>query len=269
MNGAEWLNIESGRGAGEGGRASFWQRQFQQEPTRGQIIFDVFLGIVLPILCFIFDPIIFRGNFFGGAALFGRIQLPVYLMAFIEISALTIWLCAGKRLGRRSVALGGFLYAGALISFLIGVVLFPLSVIGIALAGLGLLGFTPFFTALVYWRNGQRAFNLSPDEASAGRKFAALALALVFVLGLPVMAHLKISGITEESIQKILTDNEMEAEAAAEKLRFIGYLNPSEMDKIVWIYHDERDEVRRERLARMYFRITGMDIEIRRTFLLD
>lgn len=269
MNGAGVLNIESAGSGDEGSRAGFWRRQFQPEPTRGKTIFDVLFGIVLPILCFVFDPIIFRGNFFGGTALFGRIQLPVYLMAFIEISALTIWLCGGKRLGRRSVALGGFLYTGALISLLIGVVLLPLSLIGIFVVGLGLLGFTPFFTALVFWRNGRRAFMRSPEEVSDGRKLAAAALALVFVLGLPVTAHLKISGITEESIQQILTGDETQAEAAAEKLRFIGSFNQSETDKIVWAYNNERDEARREKLARLYYRITGTDIERRLTFLLD
>jgi hypothetical protein len=263
------LNIESAGSGNEGNPVGFWRRQFQPEPTRGKTIFDVSFGIVLPILCFVFDPIVFRGNFFGSTALFGRIQLPVYLMAFIEISALATWLCAGKRLGRRSVALGGFLYAGALISLLIGVVLLPLSLIGIALAGLGLLGFTPFLTALVFWRNGRRAFDLSHDEVTGGRKLAALALALIFILGLPVTAHLKISGITEESIRKILTGDEMEAEAAAENLRLIGRITQSETDKIVLAYNNERDEARRERLARLYFRITGTDIERRLTFLLD
>ncbi|HEX8173964.1 MAG TPA: hypothetical protein VF543_02470 [Pyrinomonadaceae bacterium] len=269
MDKAGVLNIESAGSRDEGSRIGFWRRQFQLETTRRKTIFDVLFGIVLPILCFIFDPIVFRGNFFGGTALFGRIQLPVYLMAFVEISALTIWLCAGKRLGRRPVALGGFLYAGALISLLIGIVLLPLSLIGIALLGLGLLGFTPFLTALVFWRNGRRAFHQSPDEVTGGIKLASLALALVFIIGLPVMAHLKISSITEESIQKILKGDEIEAEAAAEKLRFIGRLNQPETDKIVWTYNNERDEARRARLARLYFRVTGMDIERRLTLLLD
>ncbi|HKS26700.1 MAG TPA: hypothetical protein VJS44_02720 [Pyrinomonadaceae bacterium] len=269
MNGAGVLNIERGGVKEEGRWVRFWRRQFQPEATRGQTVFDVVFGIVLPILCFIFDPAIFRGNFFGGHALFERIQLPVYAMALIEISALTVWLCAGKRLAHRSAALGGMLYAGALISLLIGIALLPLSLIGILLLGLGLLGFTPFFTALVFFRNGRRAFHLGSETVGGERKLAAMALGLLFVLGLPAAVHVKVSGIAEESIEKILKGDETEAQAAAEQLRFISYFAGTETDKIVWAYHNEQNQVRRDRLARLYFRITGKDIEQRLTFLLD
>jgi hypothetical protein len=257
---------------GEGGRESepgFWQRQFQPQATLKQAIFDVFFGIAMPVACFTFDPMIFRGNFMGGWPLFGKLQFPVYAMAFIEISALTIWLCGRRRLGDYAVAIGGFLYAGALISLLIGIILFPLSLLGIAFAGLGLLGFTPFFTALVFWRNGRRAFGLNPEAAGGRRKLASLALALVFVMGAPLAVHLKISSSAEDSLRKILEGDEREAAAAAEHLRIIGYFTQAETDKIVRAYHNEQDQARRERLARIYLSLTGRDIEARLTYLLD
>jgi hypothetical protein len=260
------LNID---GIGREREAGFWQRQFQPQATLKQSIFDVFFGIAMPVACFIFDPMIFRGNFIGGWPLFGKLQFPVYAMAFIEISALATWLCGRKRLGDYAVAIGGFLYAGALISLLIGIILFPLSLLGIAFAGLGLLGFTPFFTALVFWRNGRSALAHNPEAAGGRRKLASLALALVFVIGAPLALHLKISSSAQESLRKILEGDEREAAAAADHLRFIGYFTQAETDKIVWAYHNEQDQARRERLARIYLSITGSEIEARLTYLLD
>lgn len=262
------LNIESAGREGERRWRGFLQRQFQPQPTLRQTIFDVLFGIALPILCFIFDPIVFRGNFMAGMALFGKLQFPAYAMAFIEISALTLWLCAGKRLGHYAVAIGGFLYAGALISLVIGVVLFPLSLLGL-LFGIGLLGFTPFLTSIVFWRNGRRAISLHPGGVNGRRSLVALALGLMFVAGVPLAIHLKISSVAQESLQKILEGDEREAEAAAERFRLIGYLTETETDKIVWAYHNEQDQARRDRLARLYLRITGKDIEARLVYLLD
>src|SRR6059036_1217018 len=46
-------------------RPRFWKRQFLGPATTPQIIFDVVFGIVGPVLCFVFDPVVFRGDFLG------------------------------------------------------------------------------------------------------------------------------------------------------------------------------------------------------------
>jgi hypothetical protein len=233
------------------------------------MIFDVLFGIVTPLLCFIFDPIVFRGNFIGGTPLLGRLQLMAYSVAFIEISMLAIWLFGLGRSGARSLAVGGFLYAGALISLLVGITILPLSLLGTLYAGIGVLGFTPFLTFLVFWRNARRAFNLSPEPVSDRRKLAAVALGFVFVVGVPLAIQLKISSDAEEAVVKITKGEAGEVEAAAEQLRRISYLTYADTDKIVWAYHEEQDPARRERLARVYEKITGINIETRRTYLMD
>ncbi|MDM7923197.1 MAG: hypothetical protein QUS14_12930, partial [Pyrinomonadaceae bacterium] len=45
----------------------FWARQFHEESTASQRKFDWAFGVVIPALCFYFDPIVFRGNNFGVA----------------------------------------------------------------------------------------------------------------------------------------------------------------------------------------------------------
>jgi hypothetical protein len=266
MNRAGVLNIE---GAGvEEVKPRFWRRQFQPQATGKQTVFDVLFGIVLPVLCFIFDPIVFRGNFFGGMPLFGQLTFLAYSIAFIEILVLAVWLCGRERLGARAIAMGGFLLTGALISLLIGILILPLSLIGILFL-IGILGFTPFVTAFVFWRNGRRAINLYPERVNRARKLGALMLGLIFVLGAPLAIHLKISQIADDSLAEILEGEERELAEATMKLRLMSYLTDTQTDKIVWAYHAEQAPVRRERLARAYLLVTGKDIEMRLTYLID
>jgi hypothetical protein len=268
MQQAGVLNIENAGRVPERRWRVFWRRQFLPEHTGPQTVFDVLLGVVLPVLCFIFDPLVFRGGM-GGRPFFPGLQLMAYSIAFIEIFMLLSWLCARRRLGAHVVSVGGFLMAGALVSLIIGIVLFPLSLIGILLFGIGLLGFIPFLTAFVYWRNSLRAINLRHEQASIRRKLAALVLGLVFVLGLPVALHLKITQAVEQSLATLSAGDEMDAAEAIERLRLLSYFGEADTDKIVWAYNNEQDAAKRERLAGAYFLITGQYIERRRTFLLD
>ncbi len=45
----------------------FWRRQFQKESTALQKNSDWFFGVILPVICFVFDPIVFKGNNWGTA----------------------------------------------------------------------------------------------------------------------------------------------------------------------------------------------------------
>ena len=68
----------------------FWIRQFEPVPTRSQELFDGIFGVILPILCFVADPIVFRGGFFGGPMLEGY-QVLAYLVSTIEIGVFIVW----------------------------------------------------------------------------------------------------------------------------------------------------------------------------------
>src|SRR5258707_7212324 len=41
-------------------RKGFWRRQFQAEPTRRQKQYDWFFGVIMPLVCIFFDPIVFK-----------------------------------------------------------------------------------------------------------------------------------------------------------------------------------------------------------------
>lgn len=75
-------------------KAGFWHRQFAPTLTRPQIIFDVVFGMVGPILCFVFDPIVFR-SWIGGAPFAADYQTLVYLFSGLQITLLCFWLLTG------------------------------------------------------------------------------------------------------------------------------------------------------------------------------
>ena len=78
-----------------GEKVGFWRRQFEATVTRPQIIFDIVFGVIAPILCFVFDPLVFR-NGFGGPALLSDYRNFVYLFSGLQIDLLCFWLLTGS-----------------------------------------------------------------------------------------------------------------------------------------------------------------------------
>lgn len=116
---------------------------------------DWIMGVFLPMICFYFDPIVFRSGF-GDDGLLSDYRLPAYVLAFSAIMAQAAWLLWGERLGWLRSIIGFVLLSATVAALLIGLVLFPISVLGIMFL-IGLLGFTPFFAAMVYWRTARKA----------------------------------------------------------------------------------------------------------------
>lgn len=129
--------------AGHWKSRSFWERQFDSEVTWGQVVFDITLGIIMPILCLIFDPVVFRNQ----AALDHGFHKPFEVFGYTSIAlgivALSLWLLLSSYLNKASAFLAGIFFYGAFFALLLGIVILPLSVIGL-LGLIGVLGFTPF-----------------------------------------------------------------------------------------------------------------------------
>jgi hypothetical protein len=135
----------------------FWRRQFGEEVTPAQRKFDWTFGFFLPLICFYFDPVVFRSDGGLGRGVLANYQIAAYFAGFVTTMTLVAWLLWRDRLGSASLFPASVLSIGAVISLLIGCSIFPYSVIG-AIFLIGFLGFTPLFTALVYARNAVRAF---------------------------------------------------------------------------------------------------------------
>lgn len=139
-------------------KPGFWKRQFGPEVTVGQRRFDWAVGVALPLICFLFDPFVFKVK--AGDALLENYRFAAYMLAFVSISAMTAWLFWGERLRWLNGWLAGLFFVGSGISLIVGAILFPFSLLGI-LVLIGFLGFTPLFTSIVYLRNGVRALRAS------------------------------------------------------------------------------------------------------------
>ena len=141
---------------------TFWRRQVQTETTSGQKVFDWIFGIILPVACFSLDPAVFKSSDLWGAAPYlATIKPFAYLLSFVSIMSMMAWLIWGARLKWLGGFLSGLFLVGALVSFGVALVMLPISLLGMLLAGLGVLGFIPFFTSFVYLRTAMRSFKLA------------------------------------------------------------------------------------------------------------
>ena len=138
-----------------------------------RFIVDLLGGAVFPVLCILYDPFVFRGlGSLGGA--YG--QALAYVAIASQIMVLLCWLVASPWCGRLSAVFAGALFVGAMVAVCIGVPLLLFSVIGL-LVLIGLLGFVPFLTAYVFFRNSLYAWR------QAGACSGSSARAILFVLG--------------------------------------------------------------------------------------
>ncbi|MCA1591520.1 MAG: hypothetical protein LC754_02485 [Acidobacteria bacterium] len=246
----------------------FWRRQFDDIATPAQVKFDVVFGIMLPVLCFIFDPVVFRGGLAGGGGLLAAYSLFAYGVSALEMTALGLWLVMGRRLGVWSSAAGGILLAGALFSFTIGLLILPLTLIGMLFI-IGFPGLTPFFTTLVYLRSGLRAVRATRAELRPGtHAVGALALGTVFALGVPAALDWQVSRTVSESLAAALEGKEL-SWAQTQALKCVSPLTKVSFDPLALAYAREADPQRKAHLAQTYRQITGRDVEERLRILSD
>lgn len=134
------LDIDFGGQSRSANTPGFWRRQFMPATTGAQRTFDVIFGLIAPVLCFAFDPIVFRDGF--ESALFPEYQPYAYMVSGLEISLLLTWMVCGRKLQPHTRLIGGMLIAGALFSTVLGVIILPFSLLGLFL-GIGIFGFIP------------------------------------------------------------------------------------------------------------------------------
>jgi hypothetical protein len=248
--------------------AGFWHRQFGPTVTRAQIIFDLMFGVIGPILCFVFDPIIFR-SWIGGPPFAADYRIFVYLFSGLQITLLCFWLLTGPGRQLWNRLIGGMLLCGGLFCLTVGLALIPLSLIGLLAYGIGVFGFTPFLTALVYLRNSIRALRAGKDGPERFGKVLVPASGILVVAGLPLLLSIQIHLMVSRAVTEILEGDPQHASFAAHRLVPLQYFAGTELDQIVNAYATSSDEKRKELLKSCYQEITGDSIENRRAILND
>ena len=166
---------------------AFWKRQFLQTPTRKQTRFDWAYGVGIPLICVAADPIVFTQY-----GMLSEYKVFAHMLSATSILAMAAWLLWGERLGWLAAPLGGLFIAGSFISFVVGVILLPYSVMGMFFM-IGFLGFTPLLSGLVYLRNGLRAINASAASLDEGSVWRAAILTAMLALVIPYVANANLS----------------------------------------------------------------------------
>jgi hypothetical protein len=172
-------------------RMGFWQRQFKTDITRGQKKFDWTFGVILPVICFYFDPIVFKNGFADNdQAILGKFAIYAYALSFAAIMANMAWLLWGQRLKWLNAPLSGLLGTSSLAACAIGIVLFPFSILGLFFMFIGALGFTPLLTSFVLLRNSIRAFGAAKLSLEKDLSINSFVLSAVATAVIPYLISL-------------------------------------------------------------------------------
>ena len=158
----------------------------------------------MPLVCLAFDPGIFHSRGFDDFKLFklrplldsppnefGQVLYP--LLAF-QLAAMMLWLCLGWTLRRVAGWFDGVFILGAASAYLIGVLLLPMSLLGIFAMGIGLMGFTPWLTGYAYLRRAKRARTIGRQRQSNRVYFSLVAVGFLSALVIPLAITFVIFG---------------------------------------------------------------------------
>ena len=173
---------------------------FPKDLPRQRLVFDFVWGMVMPIVCLVFDPFVFK----SGEDLMGTLepdyppnfaaQVQVNELAYFawpilvgQIATLGMVLAWGKSLRPIAPFLAGALATGFVISTCLGVLLVLPAMLGVFAFGIGLLGFTPIFTAITFCRRMRLMWLLSSGWKPEEAKFLLAGLGILICLALAVL----------------------------------------------------------------------------------
>lgn len=237
--------------------------QFCSPAPRERRWFDVICGILLPAICVVADPIVFKHS-----ALFGALVGPLLKWAvvfgygeiLIGLTAFTIFLW------RQPVSpfLAGVLLVGAAFSLLVGIVLLPFSLLGLFFV-IGVLGFSPFLSLIVFTRACRQVWNACLTSQTRRVTATYAGLGILCALALPVAAQVSVNALVKPAVQRVLA-----GEADLNTRRLLRVFNwATDLDPLVTAYSLEQEEANKQRLAEVYEEISGTDIESRIAANLD
>lgn len=248
-------------------RRSFSKKQFSATRTPAQIVFDLAFGVIAPLACFAFDPIVFQGAN-AGPPLFPSYQAVAYLFSGIEIILLCFWLVMDGGPELSNAMIGSALLVGSFFCLIIGIALLPYTLIGL-LVGIGVFGFIPFFTAVVYGRNGLRALRTNANPYLSLKRSVGFLCGAFLVMGFSAVGAWWIQISAAHSVDEILRGDAIHATYAAQQLAVLKFFTNAELNRIVEAYISETDNERKAMLKSCYREITGEDIELRARILQD
>jgi hypothetical protein len=241
-------------GSDQSSSPSFWARQLAVGATRWQLIFDFCVGVLVPVVGVLRDPVVFHAS--HNRAVLGEYRVAGQIATGIGILSLTGWIAF-----RRPAALFvGLLGPAAVFAVVLGLLLLPVTLARL-MALTDFTGLVPFLVALVFFRNGYRAL---AQARSRGRRTSLLARAVLsfFVsCAAPWTGQVFVNRQIADAEPLILSINPADVSRGVAVLRSLRGLYDA--DRIILEYQSESIPVFRYRMARAYQKITDEDIEWR------
>ena len=175
----------------EKARAGFFKRQFLLEADPKPRLFDWSYGVGIPLVCAAADPFVFRND---GLLLLQAYQPFAYLLSSVSILTMAAWLLWRGRLGWLSAPIAGLFLTGSAVCLIVGLVLFPLSLMGLSYGiPIAILGFTPLISGFVFLRAGVLAFRESKAFLEPAVAWHVTGLAAIFSAVIPYVVNLQFS----------------------------------------------------------------------------
>lgn len=168
------------------------KRNSSDGSTRDRVICDTLAGVLLPVVCLLFDPIVFQSPSSGSSGHPGAFQqfaVLAYSGIAYQVTILSVWLALGRRLRYFGPLFGGSFSVGAVGALLLGIALLPLSIIGMASNLIGALGLIPFFTTFVYARNVHLSLRKDLHSANGPGRTAMATCGVGVALALPAICY--------------------------------------------------------------------------------
>ncbi len=180
-------------------------RWWSTDRARQRIYFDFVWGLVMPIVCLVFDPLVFKHGDFGEdptlwlpavhpgkPASIAKIEVnTIAYFAWPLLAGQTITLAlvlgAGKSLRPAAPLIAGILAVGMMISFCLAALLAIPAALGTLVFGIGLLGFTPLFTCCTYYRRMRLMYLIGGEGRTYEWKLAVAALGVLLCLVMAVI----------------------------------------------------------------------------------
>jgi hypothetical protein len=161
----------------------------------------------------------------------------------------------------------------AIFATLLGVVLLPFCVVGICFEKIAILGFSPFLTAFVFWRNAIRAKQQACGIRSEGLAQALTAIGMLASSLGPCAVDGCFAHEFSRAVEMSLSADPNESASGIAVLRQYRWL-PNfaqivDTDNLATAYEDEKDTGRRQRLAAVHRELTGVEVEDRLASLRD
>jgi hypothetical protein len=141
------------------------------------------------------------------------------LLAYGAMAALGTWLAMRPRDARNTAVLAGPLLGGAIFALGTGAVLLPLSLLGLAVDGIGALGLVPLVTGVVFLDAGREALAEGRVRLGAARARTAAAAAALLVVAAAAGAGLLVQRAETRATEVILGVRPGDPDRAERRLR--------------------------------------------------